>query len=305
MPSKVRFYLNGGGLFTVQGRWWDEQVESLLSEAGAGVYNPGHESEGALRANPPGGDLRKAVFISDREGVDISQGVVMLGEGAAGEVSSGTAWETGYAYARDKLVLCLRTDIRGSLNPLLKECLFESTTCGDFGALRNQVARAIAKIDESGVTKTYYAPPTLRRSIHKVHLTAPYFTATEWKSTKELKRNLSALGLDVKFPPGAKGVRENLTSGREDVWPALFREKVRSLNECDALVALLEGSDCNSELAWDCGYAYSKYKPVFGLRTDTRTLGDLGSRVNLMIEQSLVGSKLCGSASELGQTIIS
>ncbi|MDG6991348.1 MAG: nucleoside 2-deoxyribosyltransferase [Nitrososphaerota archaeon] len=305
MPSKTRFYLNGGGLFTAQGRWWDEQVESLLSEAGARVYNPGRESEGVLRANPPGGDLRKAVFVSDREGVDVSQGIVMLGEGAAGEVSSGTAWETGYGYARDKLTLCMRTDIRGPLNPFLKECLFESRVCGDFDALRSQASRAIERISKSGVARTFYTPPPSRRSIHKVHLTAPHFTAAEWRSAKELNQILSTLGFDVTFPPGAKGVGESILSGREDVWPAPFREKVRSLNECDAVVALLEGSDCNSELGWDCGYAYSKYKPVFGMRTDTRTLGDLGSRVNLMIEQSLVGSKLCGSESELIQMITS
>ena len=280
-------------------------MESLLSDAGGKVYNPGRESEGALRANLPGRDLRKAVFVADREGIDASQGVIMLGEGAAGEVSSGTAWETGYGYARGKLILCMRTDIRGPVNPFLKECLFQSRVCGDFDTLRSQVSRAIERISKSGVARTFYTPPPPRRSIHKVHLTAPYFTAAEWRFAKELEEVLSTLGFDVTFPPGTKGVRESLLSGREDVWPALFREKVRSLNECDASVALLEGSDCNSELGWDCGYAYSKYKPVFGVRTDTRTLGDLGSRVNLMIEQSLVGSNLCGSESELVQMITS
>ena len=304
MPAKVKFYLNGGGLFTVQGRWWDGQVESLFAELGADIYNPWRESkEAQLRANAPAGEVRKAVFISDRTGVDVSQGVVMLAEGAAGEVSSGTAWETGYASARNKLVLCLRTDLRGPLNRLLQECLFERRVCGSLDDLRGHAKNAIESLVRSKAAPTSYEPPSLPRSIRKVFLSAPYFTAAEETYSKELERSLSKLGFDVMFPPGAEGVREGLLSGRAGVWSALSTGKVRCLDECDALVALLEGSDSNSEAGWDCGYAYSKYKPVFGMRTDLRTLGDLGGRVNLMIEQSLVDSKLCGSVGEIGQML--
>ena len=124
MSGEAKFYLNGGGLFTVQGRWWDEKVESLFGELGASVYNPWRESkEGELRSLVPHEELRRRIFLSDRNGVDVSQGVVMLGEGGAGEVSSGTAWEVGYAFARTKVVLCIRTDFRGVLNPILIRCL--------------------------------------------------------------------------------------------------------------------------------------------------------------------------------------
>lgn len=304
MPAKAKFYLNGGGLFTVQGRWWDGQVELLFGELGADIYNPWRESkEAQLRANIPAGEVRKAVFVSDRKGVDVSQGVVMLAEGAAGEVSSGTAWETGYASARDKLVLCMRTDLRGPLNHLLQECLFERKVCGSLDELRELATRAIESLVRSKTTPTSYDPPSHPRNIGKVFLSAPYFTTPEEAFTKELERSLSKLGFDVVFPPGARGVRDGLSSGRDGAWSALFREKVRCLDECDAMVALLDGADGNSETGWDCGYAYSKYKPVFGMRTDLRTLGDLGGRVNLMIEQSLVGTKLCGSAVEVGELL--
>jgi nucleoside 2-deoxyribosyltransferase len=304
VPAKVKFYLNGGGLFTVQGRWWDDQVESLLGELGAGVYNPWRESkEKQLRAGIPAEALRKEVFILDRTGVDVSQALVMLGEGAAGEVSSGTAWETGYAYARNKPVLCLRTDLRGGLTPLLKECLLDGRVCGDLDTLRRHAASAIERLTQSRAAPTSYDPPARPRNIDRVFLSAPYYTTAEEAFARELERGLAGLGLDVMFPPGAKGISAGLSSGRQGVWSALFKEKVRCLDECDAVVALLEGADCTSETGWDCGYGYSKYKPVFGIRTDFRTLGDIGGRVNLMIEQSLVDAKLCGSASEIGQKV--
>ena len=302
MPARVKFYLNGGGLFTVQGRWWDDQVESLFNELGADIYNPWRESkEKQMRADVPAEELRKEVFTLDRDGVDISLGVIMLGEGAAGEVSSGTAWETAYAYARGKPILCMRTDLRGALNPLLKECLLEGQVCGDLDALRGQAARTIEILTQSRAAPTSYDPPARPRSIGKVFLSAPYYTAAEEAYARELEMGLSGLGLDVMFPPGAKGVRAVLSSGRQGVWSDLFREKVRCLDGCDAVVALLDGADCSTEIGWDCGYGHSKYKPVFGVRTDFRTLGDIGGRVNLMIEQSLVGSRLCGSAGEMGQ----
>ena len=303
MPAKVKFYLNGGGLFTVQGRWWDDQIESLLSELGAEVYNPWRESkEKQLRADVPAEKLRKEVFTLDRTGVDISQGVIMLGEGAAGEVSSGTAWETGYAYARNKPILCMRTDLRGELNRLLKECLFDGRVCGDLCTLREHAASAIERLTQSRAAPTSYDPPARPRNTDRVFPSAPY-TAAEETFARERERHLSGLGLDVMLPQGAKSVRAGLSSGRQGVWSALFREKVRCLDECDAVVVMLEGADCSSETSWDCGYGYSKYKPVFGMRTDFRTLGDIGGRVNLMIEQSLVDSKLIGSASEIGQRV--
>ena len=301
MPARARFYLNGGGLFTVGGRWWDSQVESLFGELGAEVYNPWRESkEAQMRKNVPAAEVRRAVFTSDRRGVDVSQGVIMLAEGAAGEVSSGTAWETGYAFARSKIILCVRTDLRGPLNPLMKECLFESKVCGSLEDLREHAPRAIEKIAESGAAETSYDPPSRQRKISKVFLSAPYFTAAEQAFTEELERDLSRQGLDVMFPPREKGSWDEFSAGHGDFWQELFNEKVRCLNKCDAVVALLEGADCISETGWDCGYAYSRYRPVFGMRTDFRTLGDIGGRVNLMIERSIVDSKLHRSAPEIG-----
>jgi len=194
-----------------------------------------------------------------------------------------------------------RTDLRGPLNPLMRECLFERKVCGNLDELRGHLARAIEKLARLHAAQTSYDPPPRKRKIGKVFLSAPYFTAAEEAFAQELERSLSRQGLDVMFPPRAVGPWEVFSAGHDDIWPNLFSEKVRCLDECDAVVALLEGADCISETGWDCGYAYSKYKPVFGMRTDFRTLGDIGGSVNLMIEQSLVDSKLHKSAAEIGE----
>jgi len=304
VPSAgVKFYLNGGGLFTIQGRWWDEKVEALFRELDVGIYNPWKESkEGQLRAALPREELRRRIFESDRNGVDVSQGVVMLGEGAAGEVSSGTAWETGYACARSKVVLCLRTDLRGDLNPILKQCLFNGMVSRDLEELRSQVVRAVNEIHRLKMNRTYYRRQVGRKEIKKLFLSVPYFTSAETDYAKALNRKLSKLGYDVMFTPGT-GLHGRLPRGRSNVWADRLVMKTHCLDECDAVVALLDGFDSCTDTAWDCGYGYSKYKPVFGIRTDLRSLGDLGGEINLMIEQSLVDTKVCHSMDELSRLL--
>ena len=51
------------------------------------------------------------------------------------------------------------------------------------------------------------------------------------------------------------------------------------------IVAILEGSDIDSGVATEIGYAYALNKKIIGHRSDTRVSGDnLGARVNLQIE---------------------
>lgn len=67
-------------------------------------------------------------------------------------------------------------------------------------------------------------------------------------------------------------------------------ERVRAaIDDCDAVVALLDGTQVDDGTAWEIGYAYAKGKPVVGIRTDFRNAGDTThGRVNAMIEGSCV-----------------
>jgi len=46
---------------------------------------------------------------------------------------------------------------------------------------------------------------------------------------------------------------------------------VAELSRCDMVVALLDGADVDSGVAFEIGYARGLGKPVLGVRTDYRT----------------------------------
>lgn len=128
--------------------------------------------------------------------------------------------------------------------------------------------------------------------VHKIYLSGPLFSAGEiaWGE------RLSAL------------LRENLTD-MEIIWPheivperakpeGIFRANLRALDECDLMVALLDGAQVDDGTAWEMGYFFSQGKKILGIRTDFRRAGESDeSRVNLMIECSC--QKVVSSTEEL------
>ncbi len=128
--------------------------------------------------------------------------------------------------------------------------------------------------------------------VHKIYLSGPLFSAGEiaWGE------RLSAL------------LREHLTD-MEIIWPreivpdrpepeGIFRANLRALDECDLMVALLDGAQVDDGTAWEMGYFFSQGKTILGIRTDFRRAGESDeSRVNLMIECSC--QKVVSSIEEL------
>jgi nucleoside 2-deoxyribosyltransferase len=58
-----------------------------------------------------------------------------------------------------------------------------------------------------------------------------------------------------------------------------------ALDECDAVFAVLDGTDVDSGTAAEIGYAFAKGKPIIGYRGDFRLSADNeGSIVNLQVE---------------------
>ncbi len=60
----------------------------------------------------------------------------------------------------------------------------------------------------------------------------------------------------------------------------LFEKCVEAVRAADVVVAVLDGPDVDSGVAFEMGYAYALGVPVVGLRTDFRQLQERG--VNLM-----------------------
>jgi len=93
-----------GPLFDEGERWWIEQVDQLVADAGFVTFLP-------HRDNPPKDEFNvRAIFENDKRGIDEADVVVANLNGVL--TDDGTAWELGYAYAKGKYIIGLHTDWR-------------------------------------------------------------------------------------------------------------------------------------------------------------------------------------------------
>ena len=120
--------------------------------------------------------------------------------------------------------------------------------------------------------------------VHKIYLSGPLFSRGEIAWGERVKRFL-----------------EDRLDGVRIIWPheivpsssksaEIFSANLHALNECDIMVALLDGSSVDDGTAWEMGYFFMQGKKILGIRTDFRRAGETdNSRVNLMIECSCQG----------------
>jgi nucleoside 2-deoxyribosyltransferase len=102
----MRIYL-AADLFTPFDRNRNLEVADRLKAAGHTVFLPQ-----LLRTDDGQRPVAADIFKGCVEGVDECDVVVGLVDGS--DVDSGTAWELGYSYAKDKPVIALRTDYRSA-----------------------------------------------------------------------------------------------------------------------------------------------------------------------------------------------
>lgn len=62
----------------------------------------------------------------------------------------------------------------------------------------------------------------------------------------------------------------------------IFEQCQCNIDKADIVVAIIDGADVDSGVAWELGYAYAKGIPSICIRTDIRKTEDKG--VNIMIE---------------------
>jgi nucleoside 2-deoxyribosyltransferase len=98
---------------------------------------------------------------------------------------------------------------------------------------------------------------------------------------------------------------------RRDAWRRLNVEVGRNnqaaIDRCDALLAVLDGTDVDSGTAAEIGYAFAKGKPIVGYRGDCRLAVDNeGSIVNLQVEYFIrqSGGNVVSSVGELGDALV-
>ena len=117
----------------------------------------------------------------------------------------------------------------------------------------------------------------------RIYFAASLFTQVERKWNRQLAEALTRLmpGLDIVMPQDFK------TAGKYNDakhYGALFRMCVDGVESSDAVLAIIDGAEVDSGVAWEMGYAYARGKPVIGVRTDFRPGAEHG--VNIMVSRS-------------------
>ena len=104
--SRYRIYL-AAPLFSEAERAYNRNVTTLLERNLFEVYLPQDEGDGSAIRNS---DEQRQLFSRNLSALERSDIVVAIVDGA--DADSGTGWEMGFAVARNKPVIALRTDFR-------------------------------------------------------------------------------------------------------------------------------------------------------------------------------------------------
>lgn len=107
MNRKKKIYL-AGPLFSHAELEYNSKLRDLLLKKGFSVFLPQEDAEEPTSEREK--QSQECIFEKCVAGVDNSDLVVAVLDGV--DVDSGTAWEIGYAYAKGKPVIGLRTDFR-------------------------------------------------------------------------------------------------------------------------------------------------------------------------------------------------
>ena len=112
-----------------------------------------------------------------------------------------------------------------------------------------------------------------------VYLAAPLFSQVERRWNREFAGLLAERtpGLEVILPQDFR-VRGRYNDRKR--FTELFRKCIEAVRCADVVVAVLDGPDTDSGVAFEMGYAYASGVPVVGVRTDFRQSQERG--VNLM-----------------------
>jgi nucleoside 2-deoxyribosyltransferase len=132
----------------------------------------------------------------------------------------------------------------------------------------------------------------------KIYLAGPlgFSEAGRYFYGREFVPKVKALGFVVLDPWALTPQSEvdavaNMPDGpkRRQAWRELnvkiAGRNAAALDECDAVVAILDGVDVDSGTAAEIGYAFAKGRPILGYRGDFRLSADNeGATVNLQVE---------------------
>ena len=126
----------------------------------------------------------------------------------------------------------------------------------------------------------------------KVFLASPLFNESERQFNSQIAKTLRENGFEVWLAQEA--MLMNTESHRDE--ETIYKYDIGALETSDIVLAILDGIDVDSGVAFEMGYAKALNKPVIGLKTDYRTFSRT-DEVNLMLEVSV--DKICASVDEV------
>lgn len=127
----------------------------------------------------------------------------------------------------------------------------------------------------------------------QAYIAGPLFNEGERWFDEQIEQIASAAGYTT-FLPHRDGKEGKLKS--EANIRAIFNEDTAAIDQCDIVIANLNGITTDDGTAWELGYAYAKGKHLVGVYTDWRLQFNF-QIVNLMLECSL--NKMVRSLDEL------
>jgi nucleoside 2-deoxyribosyltransferase len=124
-----------------------------------------------------------------------------------------------------------------------------------------------------------------------VFLAAPLFSEAERDFNSKVARELRRAEFEVWLAQEHKFLEDESPEQKR----AVFEEDIEALGMSDIVLAVLDGVDVDTGVAFEMGYAVAIGKRIFGLKTDHREFSRVES-VNLMLEAPLSG--VCRSVAE-------
>ena len=117
----------------------------------------------------------------------------------------------------------------------------------------------------------------------KIYLAAPVFSQMERQYNRRLSEKLSALlpRSEVILPQDFRVGPSGSSFNDRRYLAALYKRCMKEISSADVVLALLDGADADSGVAFEAGYARGQGKPVLGVRTDYRQLQLKGLNVML------------------------
>ena len=126
----------------------------------------------------------------------------------------------------------------------------------------------------------------------QIFLAAPLFNESEREFNEKVAKELQEAGFDVWMAQEAPFIKE----GTDEEKRSIYEGDTTALKNSDVVVAVLDGIDVESGVAFEIGYAAALGKPIIGLKTDYRNFSKI-ENVNLIIEVSVKG--IYGSTKEV------